>query len=165
MATGKTKRSLGTAALVAALALIGAGVAGGYSIPLVPGTPGGPPTPPNGAKGNGQTNRGATALGTLLAGFTADELVNTQTFSLIVQFPKGGEIYGRVSVPGVGELGEGFATRANAGFEPMGVSLSAKGRTYLNEVNGDVVTLTVRYAFQPIKGKSEYSEVQIQPDL
>jgi hypothetical protein len=152
------------AALTIVVGLMVAVGAGAYSAPGTPGSAGGPPTAPNGSRGNSQTSAGATALGTLLAGYTGSELVNIQTFTINVHFPKGGTIYGRVGAPGIGEFGEGFAGRANRGFSPMSLSLSAKGRSYLSSINGQAVTLTVKYAFQPNKGKTQFSTVQIVTD-
>ena len=83
--------------------------------------------------------------------------MNIQTFNLTVFFTKAGTIYGRIGAPGIGELGEGFAGRANRGIKPLSISLSAKGRGYLNAVNTQPVLLTIKYAFQPNVGRTQFS--------
>jgi hypothetical protein len=96
----------GLVALFAVLGLIVAAPAGAYALPLPPGSPGGPPTKPVNLGGsNARTRAGATALGDLLAGYTAGELVNIQSFEIGVFFPSAGTIYGRIYIPGQAELG------------------------------------------------------------
>jgi hypothetical protein len=161
MARHTTGRMRRTTVVVVVAGLPTAGTAGAAAIYATPGTPGGPPTPPNGSHGTAATDSGATKLGNALAGFTASQLVNLQTITITVPFPRAGTIYGRIGVQGEGELGEGFAGRANAGNKPMSVSLSAKGRSYLSAVNTTPVKLQVKYAFQPNTGRTQYSTVSV----
>lgn len=133
--------------IVAALGLLVAGVAGAYTIPKPPGSPGGPPTKPSG--GTGTTKPIATSVGSKLAGFTAGELAAQGTFTITVKFPFGGTALARVSAPNVGEIGQGFAGRATQGTGPLSVTFSSKGTAYLNSVNGQAVTLTIKVTFTP----------------
>lgn len=149
------------ALITGAVALTCAATAGAVAVYSIPGQPGGPPTPPQGAKGTSLTNAGVVKLGNALAGYTATQLVELQTVTLSVQMPRAGTIYGRVGVVGVGELGEGFAGRANAGFKPMSVSLSAKGRNYLLSQGDKPVQLQLKFAFQPNVGRTEYSTATV----
>ena len=143
------------------VALVCAAGAGAVAIYSTPGQPGGPPTPPQGPKGTTATNAGVEALGNALAGYTATQVVNLQTVTLTVHMPRAGTIYGRVGVVGVGEIGEGFAGRANAGVKPMSVSLSAKGRAYLLSQGSTPVQLQLKFAFQPNVGATEYSTATV----
>jgi hypothetical protein len=158
------RRFAGIVTALAAFALL-AGTALAYTNPygLKPGVAGGPPTAPNGSHGTSTTNAGATQLGYLLAGYTPGQLLALQTFTLTVHFPRAGPLYGRIGVPGGGEIGEGFAGRANAGNKPMSVSLSAKGRTdlYQDAELGRATTITLKYAFQPNVGRTEYSTASV----
>jgi hypothetical protein len=149
-----------TVAVVGAT-LATAAAATAAAIYTIPGSPGGPPTPAQGVKGTSYTNYGVTTLGNALAGFTAAQLVQLQTVTLTVRFPRAGTIYGRIGVTGVGELGEGFAGRANGGLKPMSVSLSAKGRSYLLSQGTNPVQIHVRFAFQPNVGPTEYSNAEV----
>ena len=150
----RTAATVGTTLVFAAAATAAA-------IYSIPGSPGGPPTPAQGVKGTSITNAGVTALGNALAGYTAAQLVQLQTVTLSVQFQRAGTIYGRVGVVGVGELGEGFAGRANGGGKPMSVSLSAKGRDYLQSQGDNPVKLQLKFAFQPNVGATEYSVAEV----
>jgi hypothetical protein len=147
--------------IAAGVSAVLAATAGAVAIYSIPGSPGGPPTPPNGSRGTNSTSTGATRLGNALAGYTAAQLVQLQTVTLTVDFPRAGTIYGRVGVAGFGELGEGFAGRADGGIKPMSISLSAKGRQYLALAGHNPVQLQVKYAFQPNVGNTEYSTVEV----
>jgi hypothetical protein len=70
-------------------------------------------------------------------------------------------VYGRIGVVGVGELGEGFAGRANRGMKNMSISLSAKGRDYLTAAGLAPVQLIIKYAFQPNAGHTVYSTAEV----
>lgn len=149
---------------VLALAFAGSASAAVYILPGPPGSPGGPPTKPvspPGSHGNKRTENGALAVGYRLAGHTAAELVNIQTFTLTVFFPRAGTVYARIGAAGIGELGAGFAGRANRGTKPMSISLSAKGRQYLNAVNTQPVRLTIKFAFQPNTGRTQFSTTTV----
>jgi hypothetical protein len=150
--------------MVVAFALL-AGTAGAYTNPygLAPGAPGGPPTKPDGSNGISSTNAGVTDLGYAVAGYTPGDLLNIQTFTLSVRFPRAGTLYCRMGVPGGGEIAEGFAGRANAGVKPLSVSFSAKGRydLFVAAELGRPLTITLKYAFQPNIGRTEYSTATV----
>jgi hypothetical protein len=148
-------------AAIWAVALACAAGAAATAIYSTPGQPGGPPTPPQSPKGTSLTNTGVEALGNALAGFSNAQLINLQTVTLSVHMPRAGTIYGRVGVVGVGELGEGFAGRANSGNKPMSVSFSAKGRAYLASQGDKPVQLQLKFAFQPNVGQTEYSTATV----
>jgi hypothetical protein len=160
----RVKQLRRSALAVAVLGLVGAAGAGAYVLPLPPGSPGGPATAPGGPHHTRATNAGAVALADTIAGYTAAELVNIQTFTLTVQFPRAGTVYGRLGIVGVGEIGEGFAGRANRGTQPMSVSFSATGRAYLTQHNGQAVVIQVKYAFQPNRGRTKYSTTTVTTD-
>jgi hypothetical protein len=144
---GKGKVVSRLVALVAVLGLAFAATAVAYTLPLPPGSPGGPPTTPKG--GSTTTQGGATSLGTKLAGQTSSELATHSTYTITVHFPGSGTILGSVINSKKQVIGQGFAGRANKGSGPMSLTFSAKGKAYLDSVNGQAVKLTIKLTFVP----------------